>query len=388
MSLFKKAEQTNAYLKMGLMGFAGSGKTFTATDIAIGMVKHMRAKGLPGADKPIFFIDTETGSDWIKPKVDAAGLELFTAKTRAFSDLTAAMREAPGNASVLIIDSITHFWVEFTEAYQKAKKRTRGLEFQDWAYLKKEWRANFTDPFVNSPLHIIICGRAGYEYEHFTDDAGKKQIEKSGVKMKAEGELGFEPSILVMMEREQDLETMRVKHVGTVMKDRRSDKKTLDGKRIENPVFKDFLPHVEFLNLGGTQLGVDSTRTSEGDIPPDTYDRRRTDREIVLDLIVNLGTMHFGSSTDDRRKKLELLEAAFGTNAWPAIEKRLSLEDLQSGYDKMHLQLTGKPGRFGTISVEPEVEDEIPSFDEPAPSKPRVRIDANGTMSTAPEAVQ
>lgn len=356
--LFKKAESTTAHLKMGLMGFAGSGKTYTAADVAIGMVKHMQEKGLAGHDKPIFFLDTETGSDWVKPKIEGAGIELFTAKTKAFTDLTAAMQQAPGNASVLIIDSVTHFWIEFTEAYQKVKKRTRGLEFQDWAYLKKNWRANFTDPFVNSPLHIIICGRAGYEYEHYTDEAGKKQIEKSGVKMKAEGELGFEPSILVMMEREQELDTMKVKHIGTVMKDRRSDNKTLDGKRIANPAFKHFLPHIEFLNLGGTQLGVDSTRTSEGDIEPDQYDRRRTDRGIVVDLITDLGTKHFGSSHDDKKKKIEMLEAAFGTSSWTAIEKRLSLEDLQIGYDRMHLQLEGKPGRFGTLT---DASDEIPT---------------------------
>ncbi len=365
--LFKKAETTSAFLKMGLMGFAGSGKTFTATDIAIGMAKHLAAKNLPGAGKPIFFLDTETGSDWIKPKVEGEGLELFTAKTRAFSDLTSAMQDAPGNASVLIIDSITHFWTEFTEAYQKVKKRTRGLEFQDWAFLKREWRARFTDPFVNSPLHIIICGRAGYEYEHFTDEAGKKQIEKSGVKMKAEGELGFEPSILLMMEREQDLDTMKVKHIGTVMKDRRSDKKTLDGKRIINPAFKDFLPHIEFLNLGGHQLGVDSSRNSEGDIPPDTFDRRRTDRDIVLEQITNLGTKHFGASQEDKRRKLELLEAAFGTSAWTAIEKRLSLEEVQAGFDRMHLQLEGKPGPYGTMR-EDATEDEIPH------TKPRMTI--------------
>lgn len=371
MSLFKKAENTTAYLKMGIMGFAGSGKTYTAAEIAIGMVQHLRKHNLPGHDKPIFFLDTETGSDWIKPKVEAAGIELHTAKTKAFTDLTSAMREAPGNASILIIDSITHFWVEFTEAYQKVKNRKRGLEFQDWAYLKKHWRANFTEPFVNSPLHIIICGRAGYEYDHYTDEAGKRQIEKSGIKMKAEGELGFEPSILVMMDREQDLDTKRITHVATVMKDRRSDGKTLDGKTIQSPKFKDFLPHVEYLNLGGVQLGVDASRNSEGSIEPDTFDRKRTDREIVLELIQNLGTKHFSASHDDKKRKLDLLDAAFGTTSWTAIEKRISLDELREGYDRMHLQLEGAPGPFGTMTSE----DDAPA------AKPRVRITADGQMA-------
>src|SRR4051812_32554365 len=44
------------------------------------------------------------------------------------------------------------------------KKRSR-LHFEDWGYLKSEWR-KFTDRFVNSQLHIIVCGRAGFEYDY------------------------------------------------------------------------------------------------------------------------------------------------------------------------------------------------------------------------------
>lgn len=362
---------------MGIMGFAGSGKTYTAAEIAIGLTKYMQAKGLPGADKPIFFLDTETGSDWVKPKIEGEGIKLFTAKTKAFLDLTTAMKEAPGNAAVLIIDSITHFWVEFCDTYQERKERKRGLEFQDWAYLKKEWRRKFTEPFVNSPLHVVLCGRAGFEYEHYVDDAGKKQIEKSGVKMKAEGELGFEPSILVMMDREQDVEARKLKHIATVMKDRRSDAKTLDGKRIENPKFKDFLPHIEFLNLGGHQLGVDSTRSSASMIEPDTFDRRKIDRETVLDLIDNLLTMHLGSTQEDKRKRIEACDAAFGTSSKTFIEKQVSLQDLKIGYDRLHLQFKGQPGPYGTMGEQaPDVVDEIPALAE----KPRIRVDTNGNV--------
>jgi hypothetical protein len=77
-----------------------------------------------------------------------------------------------------LIDSITHFWIELTESYMRMKKRSR-LQFEDWAYLKTEWR-RFTDLFVNSNLHIIVCGRAGFEYDYSTDEeSGKnKRIEQ------------------------------------------------------------------------------------------------------------------------------------------------------------------------------------------------------------------
>lgn len=364
MGLFKKAEQNAAFLKMGLLGFAGAGKTWTGCLVAKGLVEIARKRGLAYAEKPVVFLDTENGSDYVVSDFEAAGIQLLVAKTRAFSDLKAAMKEAEESASVLIIDSITHFWTEFTEAYAKVKNRKRGLEFQDWAYLKREWRTGFTDPYLNSNLHIVMCGRAGYEYEHYTDDAGKKQLEKSGIKMKAEGELGFEPSLLVLMERDTDPDSGKVKRTAVVMKDRF---RILDGKEIPNPTFKSFLPHIERLNLGGQQGGIDTSRNSDGMIEPEQYDRRRTDREIALDLITNLGTKHFTASADDKKRKLELLEAAFGTNSWTEIEKRISLEELHLGYDKMHLQLEGKPGRFNTFQP---IDDEIPNFD----AKPRMTV--------------
>jgi len=36
------------------------------------------------------------------------------------------------------------------------------------------------------------------------EESGKKNLEKTGIKMKAKGELGYEPSLLVLMEREMD----------------------------------------------------------------------------------------------------------------------------------------------------------------------------------------
>lgn len=361
--LFKKAESTSAFLKMGLMGFPGSGKTYTATDIAIGLVHYMREKNIAGADRPIFFLDTETGSDWIEPKVRAAGLDIMVAKTRAFTDLCAAVKEAEAEASVLLIDSITHFWIEFTDTYQRKKaaerKRSIGrLEFQDWGYLKGEWRRKFTDPFVNSPLHIIMCGRAGYEYDHYEDDTGKKQIEKTGVKMKAEGELGFEPSILVMMEREQDLQENKLYHVAHVFKDRRSDAKTLDGKSFRNPTFKTFLPHIEFLNLGGRQLGVDTSRTSEAEIPTDGgRDTTGVRREIEVELIQATFIEHIpGQSAADKQRKMALLQECFNTKSWTEIERLMPLEHLREGHATLKAKLAPPP----PAAVAAQAADNIP----------------------------
>jgi hypothetical protein len=115
MSLFAPAEVTSAYLKMALMGFQDSGESYTAALTAIGIAKLITHR------KPVFFLDTEKGSDWVKPMFDRAGIALHTAKTRAFTDLLAAIPEAETHGSVLIVDSLTHFWVELCETYSARK---------------------------------------------------------------------------------------------------------------------------------------------------------------------------------------------------------------------------------------------------------------------------
>jgi hypothetical protein len=346
MSLFQPATNTQAKLKAGLMGFAGDGKTYTASTMAIGLVELMRDRNLPDGDKPVMFIDTETGSDWVKPRFEKASIELLTAKTRAFSDLLVALDEATKNGSVLIIDSITHFWRELTETYAEKRNRKRGLEFQDWAYLKAEW-GKFTDKFVNSNCHTILCGRAGFEYDFFQNDNGKKELQKTGVKMKAETETGYEPSILILMEKRRDMETNEVWREAHILKDRST---RLDGKTFKNPTFDTFRPHVDFLNLGGAQMGVDTSRDSAALVGEDGSARswkwRQEQREIALDEIGEvLGKHHGGTSNDAKRARADLVEKHAHTRSWERI-KTFSLDELVALRNNLWIELEGTPYNF------------------------------------------
>lgn len=380
--LFKPAEVTSAYLKMGLLGFAGSGKTKTASLTAIGLVLYARKLNIDYGNKPVFFLDTETGSDWVKPDFDAMGVPLMVAKTRAFVDLLQAVTEAQKDGSCLIIDSITHFWKELCDSYVRSKSRggnTYRLQFQDWAYLKGEW-SKFTDSYINSPLHIALCGRAGFEYDYFEDEDGKKQLEKTGVKMKAEGEMGYEPSLLVHMERGQKVEGGSVTSVwreATILKDRST---LLDGKsfafedkrNIEANVrqtFGTFLPHIKCLNLGGKQLGVDTTRTSTHAIQPEKKDWSSTQRAIVLEEIEAVLVEHYPStSKEDKLAKAALILKHFDTRSWTEVTN-MRLDELRARYDALYRDLKGAPSRYSNMlaqSAQTGIDDEIPDFGTPA----------------------
>jgi hypothetical protein len=375
MALFKDAENGMAKAKIGFMGETGTGKTYTATLTAIGLLKFLRERDDPAAARPAYFLDTEQGSSWIKPQFEKEGFKLRVAKTRAFAQLVPAVQEAQKEGSILLIDSVTHFWQNIQADYMEKKKRTR-LEFQDWAWLKLQW-GKFTDAFVSSDLHIIVCGRLGFEYDQVENERGKKEIQKSGVKMAAEKGMGYEPNMLVWMEKDMDLQTKLVTRTAIILKDRST---LLDGKQFDNPTFETFKPHFMFLDLNAKHDAVDTDDNSLGMIPDDEFvphgERRAVQREIVVDEIQALMLKHYPStSAADKKAKGALLEEHFKTTSWTEVEKVMSLVTLQACYDSMHRDLEKTPSRYGVAAAKEEADrsslaaDEIPEFpgDRPLP---------------------
>lgn len=364
---FALAQNTSAFLKMGLLGFEGSGKTKTAAKVAIGLVQYMKKLGLPQADKPVYFIDTETGSDFVAPDFAAAGIPLAIDKTRAFTSLVEAVKIAERDGALLMADSVTHFWKELCESYcrnraKQLRRDTYRLQLNDWSALKGEagW-GKFSDLFVNSRVHIIIAGRAGYEFDMDRDEEGNKELLKTDVKMKAEGEFGYEPSLLVQMTLCQKLKGKKVVEQwreATVRKDRCD---LIDGKVFKNPDFESFWPHISRLNLGGAHVGFDATRNSVGMFPAEPRDDRTIQRQIVLDEIQSLLLIHHPSTSgEDKKAKLEYLRTHFNA-AWKEMESLMSLERLRKGYDTLHHSLEGKHSRYhAEFEAAPEINDELP----------------------------
>lgn len=356
MTIFKEAKNTSAFLKMGIMGKQGAGKTKTAGKVAIGLVKHLKKLGISYAHKPVMFFDTETGSDYLIPDFEAAGIPFMVAKTKTLADLLEGMKEAEANASVLIIDSITHPYRELIAAYLKMKNRTT-LQIDDYQYLKGEcgW-AQFTGRYINSKLHIIMCGRAGDDLEQYVDENGKRQLEKIGTKMKGEAETGFEPSLLVVMEllerRERDVGVRTVKnfiHRATVVKDRWD---AINGDMFEDPGFDEFLPHISRLALGGDHVGIRDTGDSQSILKIERRDWSPQQRRIVLGEIQDLLVLHVpGQATAEKQRKIGLVKKHFGVG-WVEAEEVMSVEDLRQGYDSLHRELEGAPSKYTAVIAE------------------------------------
>jgi len=347
MTMLKKASNKMAFAKIGIYGSAGSGKTFTAAKIAIGL--HQAAK----LTKPVGFFDTEPAASFVIPLFEKAGVEfLVYDESRALADLMRFMDEAEQSCSIVIIDSITHVWRDAQESFlrkinkgraNRNQKPIQALEFQHWRPIKAAWH-DFSDRFLSSKLHVIVCGRAGavYEYQDKDDGSGKKELINTGTKMATEKELGHEPSLLIEMVAKR--EDGKIINTAVVQKDRAD---FLNGAELPRPDYESLKPHFDFLNLGGEHFpsldGRDSTEmfTEEGD---DNWAAEQRQRVIWSEEVQGLlMKAHPGMSQADKSAKADLLESIFATRSWTKVEN-MRAEKIKAGYASLKgfLESAGK----------------------------------------------
>lgn len=324
MSMLKPASNRMAFAKIGLYGNAGSGKTYTAAKLAIGL--HKAAK----LTKPVAMFDTEPAASWIIPLFEEAKIEfLVYDESRALKDLMAFMDEAEQAASIIIIDSITHVWRDAQESYlrkindglkAKGRKPIYSLEFHHWRPIKAAW-AKFTDRFLSSKAHVIVCGRAGaiYEYQE-NEQTGKKELITTGNRMATEKELGYEPSLLVEMVARRD--DGRMVNVALIQKDRSA---MLNGKEIDYPDFEKFRPHFDRLNIGGEHFESmekrDSTEIFDDAEDGDGWAHELRNRKVWSEEILALMSKHHpGQSNEAKAKRADLMEEFCRTRSETKLE--------------------------------------------------------------------
>ncbi len=334
MGILKKAENKTAFAKIGIYGDAGSGKTFTASCIAIGLHKFAKCT------KPIGFFDTEPSLSYVLPLFEAVGIEVLCFDTsRALSDLMRFMDDAEKECSIVIIDSVTHVWRDVQRSYidkiNESRERYKKppidkLEFQHWGAIKEVW-GRFTDRFLSSKVHVVLCGRMSSIYEYQTNDKGKKELVTNGTKMATEKELGYEPSLLIEMVKHR--EHGRITNRALVEKDRCNylngaeiDFIPHKGVSIKNiyKVFECFQDHFKHLNLKGPHFDSMNSRNSKDmypDVSESDWPSEQRQRAIWSEEIQGLMVKYYPSQgAEDKKRRQELMEAFADTRSWTKVE--------------------------------------------------------------------
>lgn len=177
--VIQRARKRAVKVRIGLVGVAGSGKTFTALAIATGLVER------PTDDGPrILLIDTEAESS-VKYacRFDFDHLVLPDHSPSTYAD---ALEHAAGldRYDVVIVDSLSHAWIGkegALEQVDKIAKRSRsGNTFTAWGDVTPQHR-RMIDTILESPFHVIGTMRAKTEYVLEDNGKGKQVPRKVGM---------------------------------------------------------------------------------------------------------------------------------------------------------------------------------------------------------------
>ena len=329
-NFFTAIGNTKPFFKAAFEGEPGTGKSWSAALVAIGLHKKI------GSKKPVVLIDTEKAAKFLVPLFEEHGITAMVRETHSLADLVTAMKLCTeGYSDVMVIDSITHIWMDFQEAY-KRKLNRQTFQIQDWMAIKSDWNRNFSIPMVQSPIHIIATGRVSDRMEQEVDEDGRKEFTKTGVKMQAEKNAAYEFDVLVLMERHELIQSKKreVWRQATVLKGRGN---LLDGKVFKNPTYEDFAPAIEAVIKNPAIARFSPTERDAGELIRTEEDKRKwvLERKRWLEEIEGyLVSVWPSSGAQEKKNKTDALEYAFQTRSWSAIEA-MRPDVLEDGYARV-----------------------------------------------------
>ena len=108
------------------------------------------------------------------------------------------------------------------------------------------------------------------------------------------------------------------------------------------PNFDKLKPHFEALNLGGKHFDSMDAKDSQDlyDINEQGWDREKRDREILSEEIIELAKKYYPSqSTEDKQRRVDLMEQFFGTRSWSKISSDTHSDKLRSALAEMRIFL-------------------------------------------------
>lgn len=175
---FVKATRKQRKLRMALLGPTGSGKTYSALQIARGVV---------GPNGRIAVIDTENYSASLY--ADAADFDVLNLTTFGPADYVDAIEQAEkAGYDAVVIDSLSHAWIGTGGALDQVDKAQARAEaankkansFTAWRNITPQHN-RMVDKLVRANMHVIVTMRVKMEYVQELDERGKTVVRKVGL---------------------------------------------------------------------------------------------------------------------------------------------------------------------------------------------------------------
>lgn len=187
MAGFKKAKREQVWLKVLLTGPSGSGKSYSALRIAKGIADKCGSE--------IAYIGTEGSRDlYYSNEFSYDVLQLDDPYTP--EKYVAAIEEAvKAGYKVLVIDSITHEWLELNRIHD----RMSGNSFTNWGKLKPR-HAAFTEKILLSPIHVISTAR-GKDQWILEEQNGKQVPRKVGLGGQTDKDASYDYTVSLVLDQ-------------------------------------------------------------------------------------------------------------------------------------------------------------------------------------------
>lgn len=168
---FEEATKAAAKARIALTGPAGAGKTYTALMLGFSL------------GEKVAVIDTERGS--ASKYVGRNGWRFQTMKPTSYAPLSLVdhLAVAAGHGfDVVIIDSLSHYWAGTDGMLEQVDRRSGASKFTSgWKAVGPEEK-RMLDAILAYPGHVIITLRVKTEYVLVTNDKGKQEPQRVGMK--------------------------------------------------------------------------------------------------------------------------------------------------------------------------------------------------------------
>lgn len=195
----REAVREGARLVIGISGVSGSGKTYTALQMAWGLAK--------GNSKKVGLLDTENkrGSlyaDCLVGKDGKSNPFLIGDLYAPFSPqrYSAAIKEfQEAGVEVLVIDSGSHEWEGDGGCEDIADD---GGKLPNWKKAKREHKSKYMNTLLTCDMHIIVCNRAREKVKMIKNAKGQMEPESIGVQPICEKNFLFEMTVSFMIHDE------------------------------------------------------------------------------------------------------------------------------------------------------------------------------------------
>lgn len=241
---FTKAKPMQSKLRVAFFGSPGSGKTFTSLLLAEGLAKR--------DGKRIAFVDTEvSGSDlYALPvpsrRVHPEAFDFDVLKTQSLAEMVRDVTALdPKVYGVIVLDSVSHAWEAAMNAAEQTSRGT--VKFGEWTKVKRPYK-RFIKWLIESPFHVIICGRAKNVFEE--DEKG--DTKKVGVTMNAERDTLYELQVAIqLVPKVNPKDPTQTTYMAYVEKDRSG---VLAGRTLANLGYQHFEPILALLSGESAKL--------------------------------------------------------------------------------------------------------------------------------------